>query len=124
MKRTPMEMSAPIHYFHGGPAGRQRGANLLPPCITKVKGLADYGADGVCRRDRVYVTTDQRAALMYAAGHHKGVIYRVKPLGPLEDDPDCLLPGLSYQCERAAVLGIIKPSREDIEMARLALMTA
>lgn len=111
-----------IRYFHGGPIGRQRGAYLLPPCLTKAPSLATYGAGGVCRTDRVYVTTDARAALMYAAGVPKGVIYEVEPVGDLEADPDCSQPGLSFQCERAKVLKVIKPSRRDLNLAMAAIL--
>lgn len=111
-----------VRYFHGGPKGRQRGGFILPPNLTRAKTLANYGAGGVCRTDRVYVTTDLRAALLYAAGVPKGVIYEVKPVGELEPDPDCLEPGLSFQCESAKVVRVIKPRPNEIEMARHALM--
>src|SRR5690606_7001849 len=51
-------------YWHGGRRGIQRGAYILPPTITKAPSLSEYGEAGVHRRDRVYVTTSQAAALL------------------------------------------------------------
>lgn len=111
-------------YWHGGRPGVQRGAFLLPPEITKVRSLSEFGAAGIHRRDRVYVTTDQAAALLYAASVKRGVIYQCEPLGNVEPDPDCTLPGLSFQCERARVVRVIKPKARDIETARSVLLGA
>lgn len=59
------------------------------------------------RADRVYVTTDPVAAVMYAAMHPSGgSIYRVQPEGPIVDDPDCVELGLSYECGRARILSV------------------
>lgn len=109
-------------YYHGGPRGIQRGAFLLPPSITKARNLSQYGAAGVHRTDRVYVTTARAAALLYAAGIPGGVIYLCDPVGLIEPDPDCTQPGLSWQCEKARVLRVIKPSAAEIAVAREALL--
>ncbi len=109
-------------YWHGGRRGIQRGSYILPPTITKAPSLSEYGAAEVHRRDRVYVTTSQAAALLYAAGVKNGVIYECDPLGELEPDPDCSIPGLSWQCEKARVIRCIKPKARDIEMARAVLL--
>lgn len=109
-------------YWHGGRRGIKRGAYILPPTVTKAPSLSEYGAEGVHRRDRVYVTTIQAAALLYAAGVKRGVIYECEPLGDLEPDPDCSMPGLSWQCEKARVVRCIKPKARDIEMARAVLL--
>lgn len=111
-------------YYHGGLPGRQRGTLLLPPSFTRVKSLSQYGASAVHRMDRVYVTTDRAAALLYAAAVRRGLIYEVEPLGLIEPDPDCDLPGLSWQCEKARVIRIIKPKPDDIETARQVLTGA
>ena len=114
-------------YFHGGLPGRTRGSFLLPPNFTKVRSMARLlkdEADGVVlREDRVFVTTSREAALMFACAWRRGVIYEVEPIGALEPDPDCNLPGLSWQCEKARVLRIIKPKSADVGMAR-AVLTA
>jgi rifampin ADP-ribosylating transferase len=105
-------------YWHGGRSGIQRGAYILPPTVTKTPSLSEFGAAGVHRRDRVYVTTSQAAALLYAASVKRGVIYECEPIGVVEPDPDCSMPGLSWQCEKARVIRCIKPNARDIETAR------
>lgn len=117
-------LSAGTAFWHGGRPGLPRGSFVLPPSITRVKSLSDYGAAGVHRRDRVYVTTTQAVALMYAAGVPKGVIYQVEPHGEIEPDPDCTLPGLSFQCERARILRCIKPKPADLMASRAVLTTS
>jgi len=109
-------------YYHGGLPGRQRGTFLLPPNITKVRSLSEYGAAAVHRRDRVYIATALEGALLYAASVRNGLIYQVEPIGPVEADPDCDLPGMSWQCEKARVLRIIKPTNQMIGMARSVLL--
>lgn len=104
--------SETIKYYHGGPDGLKKGNFLLPPTITKRPSLSEYGAAGVHRRDRVYVATDINAAALYASCHKNGVIYECVPTGAIEEDPDCSQPGLSYQCERAKVLRVIKVPRD------------
>lgn len=111
-------------YYHGGPIGRQKGAFLLPPTITKAASTADYGAAAVCRRDRVYITTEFNAALLFASGSRHGVVYVVEPVGQIEPDPDCSQDGLSFACERARIVRIIKPSHRDIQIARHGLALA
>lgn len=110
-------------YFHGGVPGLRVGQYLLPPTITKSKSLSDYGAAEVHRTDRVYVTTRKSAALIYAASVKNGVIYECEPAGEIEPDPDCSLPGLSWQCEKAKVLRIIKLQKADIDLARMVLLS-
>lgn len=111
-----------VRYYHGGPRGRDRGALLLPPSITGEPSLSEFGAAGIHRRDRVYVTTSYSGALLYAAANRKGVVYEVEPLGELEPDPDCNQPGLSFQCARARVLRVIKPHPADVDAATRALL--
>jgi rifampin ADP-ribosylating transferase len=105
-------------YWHGGLPGIKRGAYLLPPIITKSPSLSEFGGAGVHRRDRVYVTTSRANALLFAAGVRRGVIYECEPIGELEPDPDCSMPGLSWQCEKARVIRVIKPLKLDIKIVR------
>lgn len=114
----------PPTYYHGGAPGRQRGAYILPPSITGAACTADHVAktDGVARRDRVYVTTSFNAALLYAGGHRRGVIYEVEPDGELEPDPDCNEPGLSYQCARARIRKVLKVKPADLDAARRVIL--
>lgn len=110
-------------YWHGGVRGIKPGKYILPPSVTGRPSLSEFGAAGVHRRDRVYVTTNQAAALMYAAGIPGGVIYECVPEGAIEPDPDCSLRGLSWQCERARVVRQIKPTKANIKAARCVLLT-
>lgn len=99
-------MSAP-KYFHGGVPGLKVGAAILPSGETGASSLASYG--GISRPDRVYVCTLEAGARLYAAGHPsgRGAVYEVRPEGELEADPDCNLPGLSWQCPRAVVVRVV-----------------
>jgi hypothetical protein len=96
-------------YFHGGYGKLAVGDMVLPPSETRAASNAEYGASHVCRRDRVYVTSNPDAAFMWAALSPcgSGAIYEVVPLGGLAADPDCSEPGLSFECERARVVRIV-----------------
>lgn len=111
-----------ITYYHGGRAGRKRGEFLLPPNITKAPSCSEYGGAGVHRRDRVYVTTSPMLALLFAAGWIGGVVYEVEPIGTLAADPDCDLQGLSFECERARVLRVLKSNTKMINNVRQAIL--
>ena len=98
--------------YHGGVRGLVVGRMLRPPSMTGARSLADYGAGGVCRRDRVYLTTDAEAAHVYAAlwtdgSVTGGAVYEVEAMPPLEPDPDCLEPGLSYACPQARIIRVV-----------------
>lgn len=105
-----------MRYFHGGYPGLQPGDLLLPPDETGTEHrLSSYAAalDGPAharRTDRVYLTTDRQIARAYAAFYRDGALYEVGPAGPLEPDPDCTTPGLSWQCEAATVLVVVDPA--------------
>lgn len=98
--------------WHGGAKGRKVGDLLLPPDQTGVTPLATWGEDAGLdvthvRTDRVFLTVSSDTAIMYAAMHPgPAVVYRVQPLGEIEPDPDCHIPGLSWQAERARVVSI------------------
>lgn len=97
-----------MNYYHGGVPGLKIGDHILPPDETGAVSTARYGAAGICRTDRVYITNNYQAACMFAAGHPsgKGMAYRVEPEGDLEPDPDCKAQGHSYQVVRARIVGI------------------
>lgn len=102
-------------YFHGGPRGIWP-RRILPPDVTGAPTTADYGADGVCRRDRVYVTTSYAAAAMFAAlAPGGGAIYEVVPDGDVEPDPDCDAPDLSFACRSARIVRAVDLTPEEIE---------
>lgn len=97
-----------VTYWHGGPSGL---SEILPPSATGAVSCSDVGlkklrakARRVHRTDRVYVVAQREGALIFAAGHRTASIYEVLPVGELEPDPDCDLPGLSFACASARVV--------------------
>jgi hypothetical protein len=80
-------------YYHGGARklDGSRGGLILPPSRTGAQSLADYGGEGVTRRDRVYLHVDPEAARLYACmTPGGGDLYLVEPIGEVERDPDWL----------------------------------
>jgi hypothetical protein len=57
----------------------------------------------------VYLTTDRQVAKAYAAFYPDGALYSVVPESPVDPDPDCREPGLSWQCPRAVVAAVVDP---------------
>lgn len=103
-------------YWHGGAPGLKVGELILPPASTGTTiTLAAYmdGAEKLragYRADRVYVTTQQEAAELYAALYPEGGwVYRVQPWMPLEPDPDCTEPGVSFACLGALIVDAYPP---------------
>lgn len=105
-------------FFHGGAPGLIPGGWVLPPSETGAKSLLDWNiearARGIdmkvlpARRDRVYVTKDMQSAAVFAIAHPEaGDLYYVAPVGPLSPDPDCLVPGESFEARRALVLAVL-----------------
>lgn len=101
---------ASTKYFHGGIGTLRIGMMVKPPCETGAPTTADYGAEKVCRRDRIYISSSKNAAAIFAlmSPCGNGAVYEVEPIGAIEPDPDCSDPTLSFQCERAKVLAIHK----------------
>lgn len=97
-------------YYHGGAPRLSVGDLILPSAVTGASCNADFGAEKVCRRDRIYLTSDFQAATFFAAMHHSnhGAIYEVIPIGPVIADPDCNQPGLSLEGEQARVIRVFK----------------
>ncbi len=99
-------------FFHGGTRRLHRGGVLLPASRTGAPSLADHGAEGVTRRDRVYFTDQLEMARMFALlappkGH--GSVYEVEPLGDLEHDPDYIAAeGGSWQAPMARVVRVVE----------------
>lgn len=101
-----------MRYFHGGTPSLRPGDLILPPATTGTgRTLTDYaqqlGAGQAVRRDRVYLTTSRDVAKVYAAFYPDGTLYQVIPDGELEPDPDCMVPGVSWQCPVARVLRVV-----------------
>lgn len=106
-------------YYHGGAPGLFAGRLLLPPSMTSFRRehAERVRSGSVGRADRVYVTTSIEAAAMYAALYPRrsgGAVYRVEPIGAIEDDPDCNEPGLSFACQRARIVERVKIARSAI----------
>lgn len=109
-------MSRPV-FYHAGPVGLRQ---ILPPVVTGAPSAASYGAEGICRRDRVYVTTSLPAAIGFASlcpPDGRGAVYEVEPTNPVPD-PDCSEPGLSWEAERARVLRRIRVPGKLLKRAR------
>jgi Lar family restriction alleviation protein len=99
-------------YYHGGIPGLNVGDRILPPRKTGKDTLLKYARvvdpNGPQRDDRVYVTTSKAMACSFAFVYPNGDVYAVRPVAPLERDPDCLENGLSYQCPEAVVLAVVE----------------
>ncbi len=110
--------------YHGGPAGRKVGDWLLPPAQTGQRSCADAPIRGaeVCNRGKVYVTPSLAAAVMFASAWPEPRVYLCEPENP-SHDPDCAVEGLSFECDRARVVRVIKPKRKHIDRCRRALMS-
>ena len=115
-----------MRYYHGGVGHLQKGQFLLPPTITRLtKSCSEFGAAGIHRRDRVYVTTDAHAAFVFAAGApaHTAAVYEVEP-EDLSHDPDCTVIGTSFECLRAKIVRVVQvltPDERERVMFGLAL---
>ena len=110
-------------YYHGGVPGMFPGRILLPPSMTSFRAehAARARAGSIGRADRVYVTTSVEAAAMYASLYPRrsgGTVYRVEPIGVIEDDSDCHVPGLSYACDRARIVERVPISRTFMRQIR------
>lgn len=107
-------------YYHGGFGGLRVGQAVLPPASTGAPSTASFGAAGICRTDRVYVTTSFDAAYAFACLHWtgKGKVYEVAPVGPIEPDPDATDDGYSFQCTAARIVHIHRVKGKDIKNAR------
>jgi hypothetical protein len=106
----PTPRGSDERYFHGGPPGLR--GEILPPKMTGVPSTAQYGAEAVCRLDRVYLTTLPDAAVLFAAGApsaQPGWVYEVTPFGEVEPDPDYNGdPGESVCARRARIKRVYK----------------
>ncbi|MCP9205542.1 hypothetical protein [Streptomyces cucumeris] len=104
-----------MSYFHGGIPGLSIGDRLLPPDRTGTeRRLSSFAADlggpaHALRTDLVYLTTERQVARAYAAFYPDGALYQVLPESPVDPDPDCAEPGLSWQCPAAVVVTVVDP---------------
>src|SRR5918992_5969369 len=96
--------------YHGGAPGLVPGQALYPPSLTGARSCAEFDAEH-CRSDRVYLTTDQADAVVYAALapiSGRGDVYEVEPLGDLEPDPPGDLRTSSYSAPAATVVAVVR----------------
>lgn len=104
-----------MSYFHGGYPGLKPGDELLPPDRTGTDHrLSSYaaalgGPAHTRRTDLVYLTTDRQVARAYAAFYPDGALYQVLPASPVDPDPDCSVPRLSWHCPMAIVVAVVDP---------------
>ena len=111
----------PRSLYHGGPAGFEVGALILPVSETGRKPYGDFQ-----RRDRVYLTSDPDIAEQYACRHRRGAVYLVEAVGEFEPDPEggYRVTGWTrcFAAEAARVLGVVREcvfeSRYDTEAVR------
>ncbi|AAL49635.1 unknown [Sinorhizobium phage PBC5] len=103
-------MTGTARYYHGGFGGLSLGQFVLPPKTTRAPSTARFGAAGVCDPSKVYICTELHAALFFACMHPsgRGKVYEVEPIGELIADPDTEIPGLSFECDKARVLRVIR----------------
>jgi hypothetical protein len=115
-------MTVPVtRYFHGGIPGLEVGDRILPPSVTGTPTTADYAAAPICRRDRVYASTELRIARVYAAlatlGGH-GDVYQVALQDPNERDGAEVGAGGDSVCAPSATVIRIVERDVDLEIAR------
>jgi hypothetical protein len=101
-----------IEYWHGGASGRGVGEQLVPgteaPGYSHVVDRMSPEDFAQQRPDYVYITSDRNFAFDYAVSFAKfgaASLYRVKPLGHVEHDPDYPR-GVSFRCRAALVLAV------------------
>ena len=121
-------MRARLRLYHGGVAGLVPGQKLLPPLLTDACSCADYDGEH-CRTDRVYLTTDDEEAAVYAAltaPGGGGDVYEVEPVGALEPDPAASAGTGSYATPAATVVRVIRrgvPLEEAAARMRALILT-
>lgn len=105
-----------ISYWHGGAPGLAVGQEIRP-AIERSMPLAYINQDYDTDPKRVYITTDKNLAASFASQwidakkmkSGGGTLYRVRPVGTLETDPDFAhVPGLAYSCDSAVIEKIEK----------------
>jgi len=102
-------------YFHGGYPGLKPGDLVLPPDRSGTDRrlsatVAELGGPAHAQRtDLVYLTTDRQVARAYAAFYPDGALYNVIAASPVDPDPDCEMPGLSWQCPYGIVAAVLDP---------------
>jgi hypothetical protein len=102
-----------MKFYHGGVKKLKIGDVILPYSVTGKRNIgknvcADDIADGHCKPDKVYITTDLNSAKTFASSMPLGDVYAVEPNGSIEPDIDAL--GISFICDSAKVVSIVQRS--------------
>lgn len=115
---------APTRYWHGGAPGLSVGDELLSRddaerslSTPTTHSLQRGYALGVTRPDRVYFSSDRDFARAYAAKFQRtdqdtgvvferGSLYRVEPVGNVEDDPDYAGRDVSWCAPKARIVAV------------------
>lgn len=112
---------AAARYWHGGAPGLRVGDPITPPQDADRGHLVDGCPTCEARRaggrfdsdhaalDRVYITTDREYARIYAYGYPRGALYRVEPVGELEETTGVDDPAPSWAVPAATVLAVYDP---------------
>lgn len=120
---TSTEHSAAPSYWHGGYPGLAIGDHILSPEDAARAGIqtgytprdpAELGR--VSRTDRVYFASERDFARSFASQTEitmpsgtvisRGTLYRVEPVGPVDEDPDFAGRGVSWCSRRATVVDV------------------
>jgi hypothetical protein len=110
-----------LRYWHGGapglrpdelitpPLGEGRGhlVDGCPTCEARLHG--DPLASDHARADRIYITTDREYARVYAGGYPRGALYRVEPVGDMDETTGVDDPVPSWAVPAARVLAVYDP---------------
>jgi len=93
-------------YFHGGNRKLHVNDYLQPPAETGAEVMGGWN-NPLCRKDRVYLTTNLVDARYYASASPNPIVYEAIP-EEIEQDPDCPTPGYSIACTKARIIAIHK----------------
>jgi hypothetical protein len=108
-------------YFHGGNAGLEVGAYILPPSETNAQQNGNVPSH-IRGKDHVYMVRDFIEAAPWAAHHPHPIIYEVEPEGAVENDPDVEKPGLSYRCPKAKIVAVHQIPADLLAAAQIELL--
>lgn len=91
----------PPIWYHGGPAGIERGEMLRSQPRTIAEALAAHAGLAQAHAQQVHFTPDRNYALKYAEDFRQPEIYRVEPEEPIQINPQmfCLVGIFSHDPE-------------------------
>ena len=106
-----------LRLWHGGAPGLRVGDLIEPRAKDDQRHLVDgcptceamkshERPEGLAKADRVYVTTDREYARIYAAGYPRGGLYRVDPVGDMEETTGIDDPAPSWAVPAACVVAV------------------